>query len=445
MTMDGLTSGKVIDLTTSGVLTGKVIDITADAATTGTGINMSMDGLTTGSAIVVDSDSASTGTRNIASITQNHASAVGSTTLALVADAGRGLFIDTNLAAGGYALEIDAENTTTNVSYIAASTLTTGTALHIVGAATTTGALLDLDDTSTNTGTRNVAKIAVNADAATGATALALQADAGRGLFIDSNLAAGGYALEVDAEITTTNTAKIAAISTSGTTLEISSVGVLTGKVIDITADAATTGTGINMSMDGLTTGVAMAIDSNSADTGTRSLVTITNNHASAVAAIPLVVTQDSTNCVAKFVGTSTVVLPVGTSSNRGFAVQGGVRYNTTTSGFEGYSGSTWAGLGGLIDVDQDTKIIAETSAGADNDDLDFYTAGTKRMSIDQAGVINVGVDDTGYDVKLFGATAGKYMLWDQSADELQVVGKIRVIKGSAFQTGLTAGWVLGG
>ena len=30
---------------------------------------------------------------------------------------------------------------------------------------------------------------------------------------------------------------------------------------------------------------------------------------------------------------------------------------------------------------------------------------------------LTVGEDDTGYDVKFFGATSGKYMLWDESAD----------------------------
>lgn len=34
-------------------------------------------------------------------------------------------------------------------------------------------------------------------------------------------------------------------------------------------------------------------------------------------------------------------------------------------------------------------------------------------------GAVTVGVDDTGHDVKLFGATSGSYMLWDESADEL--------------------------
>ena len=33
--------------------------------------------------------------------------------------------------------------------------------------------------------------------------------------------------------------------------------------------------------------------------------------------------------------------------------------------------------------------------------------------------VINVGVDDTGHDVKFFGATSGSYFLWDESADSL--------------------------
>jgi len=39
------------------------------------------------------------------------------------------------------------------------------------------------------------------------------------------------------------------------------------------------------------------------------------------------------------------------------------------------------------------------------------------------SGTITVGVDDTGKDVKLFGASAGAYMEWDESADELRIMG----------------------
>jgi hypothetical protein len=38
-------------------------------------------------------------------------------------------------------------------------------------------------------------------------------------------------------------------------------------------------------------------------------------------------------------------------------------------------------------------------------------------------GAVTVGVNDTGYDVKLFGATSGVYSLWDESADEWTFVG----------------------
>ena len=342
-------------------------------------------------------------------------------------DAGKAALSVTSSDTDQISVDIDASQVDADVLDIAADSVTTAKVIDITADALTTGGALYIDCDSSSTGTRSLATIITNHTSATGATALTLQADAGRALFIDSNLAAGGYAIEVDAEQTTTNVAKIASIATSGTVLEVSQAGVMTGKVIDITADAATTGVGINMSMDGLTTGSALAIDSNSADTGTRSLVTIHNNHASATAAVPLVVTQDSTNAVAKFVGQSTIVVPVGTTAQRGHAIQGGMRYNTTTSSFEGYSGSTWAGLGGLIDVDQDTKIIAETSAGADNDDLDFYTAGTQRMKIDQAGVVTVGVDDTGYDVKFFGDTASRYWMWDTSADGVVQYGTLTV------------------
>ena len=58
-------------------------------------------------------------------------------------------------------------------------------------------------------------------------------------------------------------------------------------------------------------------------------------------------------------------------------------------------------------------------------------------------GAVTVGLDDTGHDVKFFGDTTGKYLLYDQSADELQVVGKIRVLKGSAFQSHTAAAWAM--
>jgi hypothetical protein len=34
---------------------------------------------------------------------------------------------------------------------------------------------------------------------------------------------------------------------------------------------------------------------------------------------------------------------------------------------------------------------------------------------------LTVGVDDTGHDVKFFGATSGSFLLWDESDDSLEL------------------------
>ena len=52
---------------------------------------------------------------------------------------------------------------------------------------------------------------------------------------------------------------------------------------------------------------------------------------------------------------------------------------------------------------------------------------------------VTVGVDDTGYDVKFFGATSGKYMEWDESADQLEVVGTATVDGTLQLKNGATS------
>ena len=42
-------------------------------------------------------------------------------------------------------------------------------------------------------------------------------------------------------------------------------------------------------------------------------------------------------------------------------------------------------------------------------------------------GPVTVGVDDTGHDVQFYGATSGKYMLWDESQDELIISGGVGI------------------
>jgi hypothetical protein len=74
-----------------------------------------------------------------------------------------------------------------------------------------------------------------------------------------------------------------------------------------------------------------------------------------------------------------------------------------------------------------DLKLVGAAGLTVAGDiDIDG-TANLDVVDIDGAtqadGTITVGVDDTGYDVKFFGATSGAYMLWDESADDLKLVG----------------------
>ena len=122
---------------------------------------------------------------------------------------------------------------------------------------------------------------------------------------------------------------------------------------------------------------------------------------------------------------TSALQIPVGSNAQRPTAAQGQIRYNTDANQFEGYNGSNYVGLGGVIDADQDTKITAEITSGADSDALKFFTGGTLRMTIDSAALSLNGIDvirSTGGSNKITidPAPAG-------TAGELIVLGNLKV------------------
>ena len=57
----------------------------------------------------------------------------------------------------------------------------------------------------------------------------------------------------------------------------------------------------------------------------------------------------------------TSLVVPNGTTAERGIPEQGSIRFNTTTLiTYEGYDGTNWGSLGGVKDVDQNTYIIPE-------------------------------------------------------------------------------------
>ena len=76
----------------------------------------------------------------------------------------------------------------------------------------------------------------------------------------------------------------------------------------------------------------------------------------------------------------------------------------------------------------QTSALKIENGDGSSLDFLDFKTTNNSELLTFSApnqfsNTITVGVDDTGYDVKLFGDTASAYALWDASVDDLQFHG----------------------
>ena len=68
---------------------------------------------------------------------------------------------------------------------------------------------------------------------------------------------------------------------------------------------------------------------------------------------------------------------------------------------------------------------IAVTFDGESNDGVITWMEDEDLFKFSDA--INVGVNDTGYDVKFFGATSGSYWLWDESADGVTQIGTLTV------------------
>jgi hypothetical protein len=90
----------------------------------------------------------------------------------------------------------------------------------------------------------------------------------------------------------------------------------------------------------------------------------------------------------------------------------------------DGSGNLDWTTVSGTITALNNQSANRLTTIGSTTTELD----GEANLSFTGSaltciGTVTVGVDDTGHDVKFFGATSGSYMLWDESTDDLVLAG----------------------
>jgi len=113
------------------------------------------------------------------------------------------------------------------------------------------------------------------------------------------------------------------------------------------------------------------------------------------------------------------LVIPVGTTEQRAPNATGAIRFNTEIEQFEGYNGSGWTTLGGVRSLDGENFIIGETTPGASDDRLLFFTDGVLRLTITRD---TVDFSPT-VDVNISNLTVGNLTL----NQELNLAGNITI------------------
>jgi hypothetical protein len=114
--------------------------------------------------------------------------------------------------------------------------------------------------------------------------------------------------------------------------------------------------------------------------------IKITNNNIQAVNSnSSVVLTPQGTGSVV-INSNQSLVLPIGSTSQQPTSpTVGMIRYNNTLNRYEGWSGSYWTQLSGVIDISGNTRITAELTPGANDNTIRFYTAGTLSATLDSS------------------------------------------------------------
>ena len=296
------------------------------------------------------------------------------------------------------ALNIDAENTTANIVDINAQALTTGKALFIdSNSLSGTNSLINIDiDSAYTTGEYDIALLDIDYDKS-GATASG------------QTSTVTGIKLNIDDGGTTAGTTNLTGLDVF---LDATNNG--TANLIGLNIDTANTTRSIG------STAIGLQIEAPGAS--------ILGPH------IKLLSYQDTGDYCQIYTTThgATWIQTTDDDAAAGhinFNPDGEVRFFGSASKWFNSALNTSDYLSIEVGTDGNTTLTTVDAAATN---AHFEIAADGNITLDAAGTIEleaatnltgaltVGVDDTGHDVKFFGATSGKHLLWDESDDQLE-------------------------
>ena len=297
----------------------------------------------------------------------------------------------TNAATIGGTLDVSGKSTLADVG-ITGTLTQTGDFTQSSGNFSTSGTINSGAITSTGTLTLPNLTIAGSTITGTSATNLVLTPYSGQQVEITSNatldqnatvggtLGVSGTSTLADVGITGTLTqtgdfTQTGNFTTSGNLIvtgNITASGAFTIDQITISGSTITTNTGsldLYLAADGVGSVVVETLQFNG------NQITATGTDAN------IYLTPQTTGSVV--INNGSLIIPVGTTTQRPVGTNGMIRYNTTLSRYEGYSAGYWTNLGGVQSVDGNTYIIAESSPGAGNNVISFYANNVETAYID--------------------------------------------------------------
>ena len=139
----------------------------------------------------------------------------------------------------------------------------------------------------------------------------------------------------------------------------------------------------------------------------------------------------DDTGVDVKFFGATTGKSWLWDESANKMIIAGDAAVTGATT-LTGATQQTGAFTVGVNDTGHDVKFFGATASKFwewDESANQMNVAGSVDVNgaTQMDGTLTVGLNDTGYDVQLFGATAGSHLLWDESADSLLMVGGAKI------------------